>query len=133
MAEEDIRRKEQEIEAQRLRVEAKRLEIQEKKLQMAADQQLDEMVNQVTSPSTQAEKSKVAAGLLGIFIGALGIHKFYIGATGAGVAMLLISVLSCFILSPITWIIGFIEGILYLTKSDEEFHQQYTIGKKGWF
>lgn len=56
MAEEDIRRKEQEIEAQRLRVEAKRLEIQEKKLQMAADQQLDEMVNQVTSPGTQAEK-----------------------------------------------------------------------------
>ena len=132
MTEEDIRRKEQEIEAQRLRVEAKRLEIQEKKLQMAADQQLDEMVNQVT-PSTQAEKSKVAAGLLGIFLGAFGIHKFYIGATGAGVVMLLISVLSCFVLSPIMWIIGFIEGIVYLTKSDEEFHQQYTVGKKGWF
>lgn len=62
-------------------------------------------------------KSKIAAGLLGIFLGFIGVHNFYLGYTGKAVGQLLISVLSCFILSPISAIWGLIEGILILTGS----------------
>lgn len=62
-------------------------------------------------------KSKMAAGLLGIFLGAFGVHNFYLGNTGKAVAQLLISVLSCFSLSMISGIWGLIEGILILTGS----------------
>ena len=59
-------------------------------------------------------KSQMAAGLLGIFLGAFGVHNFYLGYTGKAVAQLLISVLSCFILSWVSVIWGLIEGILIL-------------------
>lgn len=62
-------------------------------------------------------KSKMAAGLLGIFLGAFGVHNFYLGNTGKAVAQLLISVLSCFTLSMISGIWGLVEGILILTGS----------------
>ena len=85
--------------------------------------------------------SKVAAGLLGIFLGWLGIHKFYLGYTKEGIVMLVISLVGiplCLILIgyPMIWamsIIGIIEGIIYLTKSDEEFERLYIQGRKGWF
>jgi TM2 domain-containing membrane protein YozV len=76
---------------------------------------------------------KIPAGILGILLGALGIHKFILGYTGAGVTMLLVSILSIGLLSPIMWIIGLIEGIIYLTKSDEEFVTTYIDGEKKWF
>lgn len=62
-------------------------------------------------------KSKIAAGLLGIFLGALGVHNFYLGFTGKAVAQLLISILSCGLLSFVSAIWGLIEGILILTGS----------------
>ena len=62
-------------------------------------------------------KSKIAAGLFGIFLGCFGVHNFYLGFTGKAVAQLLITVLSCFILSPISAIWGLIEGILILAGS----------------
>ena len=64
-----------------------------------------------------APKSKVAAGLLGIFLGGFGVHNFYLGYTGKAVAQLLITVLSCCVLSEISAIWGLIEGILILTGS----------------
>jgi TM2 domain-containing membrane protein YozV len=76
---------------------------------------------------------KIAAGICGILLGCLGIHKFILGYTGAGLTMLLITVLTCGVASPITGLIGFIEGIIYLTKSDEEFAQMYVRNKKAWF
>ena len=60
-------------------------------------------------------KSRVAAGLLGIFLGALGVHRFYTGHTGVGMIMLLITVLSFGTLSFVTGVWGLVEGILYLT------------------
>lgn len=60
-------------------------------------------------------KSKIAAGLLGIFLGCFGVHNFYLGYTGKAVAQLLITVLSCFVLSFASAIWGLIEGILILT------------------
>ena len=62
-------------------------------------------------------KSKIAAGILGILLGAFGVHNFYLGYTGKGVAQLLITLLTCFIASPISAIWGLIEGILILTGS----------------
>jgi TM2 domain-containing membrane protein YozV len=76
---------------------------------------------------------KIAAGICGILLGALGIHKFILGYTKEGVIMLLISVLTLGIASFIPAIIGLIEGILYLTKSDADFVATYVTGKKGWF
>ena len=59
-------------------------------------------------------KSRVVSGLLGLFFGSLGVHNFYLGRTGRAVAQLLITVLSCFLLSFISGIWGFIESILIL-------------------
>jgi TM2 domain-containing membrane protein YozV len=81
-------------------------------------------------------KSKIAAGLLALLLGGLGIHKFYIGATGAGVIMLVLWVFGWILLgipTAIISLIALIEGIIYLTKSDEEFYQTYELNKKAWF
>ena len=63
------------------------------------------------------QKSKMAAGLLGIFLGAFGVHNFYLGYTGKAVAQLLISVLSCGIFAVASEIWGLIEGFQILTGS----------------
>ena len=70
-------------------------------------------VNNATNNSVN-QKSKVAAGLFGIFLGSFGVHNFYLGFTGKAVAQLLITILSCGILSPVSAIWGLIEGILLL-------------------
>jgi TM2 domain-containing membrane protein YozV len=73
-----------------------------------------------------AEK-KIVAGIFGILLGGLGIHKFYLGYTKEGIIQL---ILGFFCIGSI---IGLIEGIIYLTKSDEAFVATYITGKKGWF
>ncbi|MCI0705326.1 MAG: TM2 domain-containing protein [Planctomycetia bacterium] len=78
-------------------------------------------------PATKQQSKKVVAGILAILLGGLGVHKFYLGYTTAGIIQIL---LSCVFLGGI---IGLIEGIIYLTKSDEEFIQTYQIGQKQWF
>ncbi|MCS7303690.1 MAG: GYF domain-containing protein [Thermoguttaceae bacterium] len=77
--------------------------------------------------------NRIAAGVCGILLGSLGIHKFIIGLTGPGIIMLLVTLLTCGIGGVVMSIIGIIEGIIYLSKSDEEFYQTYIVGKKGWF
>jgi TM2 domain-containing membrane protein YozV len=77
--------------------------------------------------------NKIPAGICGIILGGLGVHKFILGYTGAGLIMLLVSVLSCGTLYPVMHIIGLIEGIIYLAKSDDEFVRTYVDGRKEWF
>ena len=60
-------------------------------------------------------KSKIAAGILGIFLGSFGVHNFYLGYTGKAVAQLAITLCTCGIFSFVSGIWGFIEGILILT------------------
>ena len=67
-------------------------------------------------------------GVLAILLGGLGIHKFYLGYSKEGIIQLLLG-----LLCGIGGIIGLVEGIIYLTKSDEDFYQTYQVGKKGWF
>ncbi|MBO4876581.1 MAG: TM2 domain-containing protein [Ruminococcus sp.] len=78
-------------------------------------------------------KEKLPAGLLGIFLGGFGAHKFYMGYKKEALTMLLVSLLTCGIGASIMGPIGLIEGILYLTKTDDEFEDTYVFGHKGWF
>lgn len=83
--------------------------------------------------SNPRASNKIPAGICGIILGGLGVHKFILGYTGTGVIMLLVSVLSCGTLYPVMHIIGLIEGIIYLAKSDDEFVRLYVDGRKEWF
>ena len=69
--------------------------------------------------SVVPHKSKVVAGVLAIFLGVFGVHKFYLGKPGMGLLYLLFS------WTGIPALAGFIEGILYLVSSDEDFAQKY--------
>ena len=75
------------------------------------------------------DNKKVLAGVLAIMLGGFGIHKFILGYTKEGVLQILMSFFSCGLAS----VIPFVEGIIYLTKSDEEFYQIYQVGRRPWF
>ena len=76
---------------------------------------------------------KIAAGVCGILLGSLGIHKFILGYKTEGLIMLLVSILTCGLAAPVMFIIGFIEGIVYLTQSDSDFENRYVNNHRGWF
>jgi TM2 domain-containing membrane protein YozV/RNA polymerase subunit RPABC4/transcription elongation factor Spt4 len=80
-------------------------------------------------------KNRIVAGVLGILLGWLGIHKFYLGYTKQGLIMLLVTVFGSLIkIGPFVMaLIGLIEGIIYLVKSDEDFYATYVQNKKKWF
>ena len=81
------------------------------------------------TPPQQQENKKVLAGVMGILFGGLGVHKFILGYTNEGLIQIGITVITCGAGS----LLGFIEGIIYLTNSDEEFYQTYQANKKAWF
>lgn len=65
-------------------------------------------------------KSKIAAGLLAIFLGGFGIHKFYLGKVGVGI----VSLIFCWTYIPA--LIAFVEGIIYLCTSEDDFIRKYV-------
>ena len=75
-----------------------------------------------------AEK-KIAAGICGILIGGFGVHRFILGDATGGIIRIVLTFVTC----GLAAIIGLIEGIIYLTKSDEDFVNEYITNKKGWF
>ena len=87
--------------------------------------------------------NKIAAGLCGILLGGLGVHKFILGYTNAGIIMLagtlggtVLSIVTCgitFFIPMAIYVIGLVEGIIYLSKSDEEFVRLYVDGRREWF
>ncbi|MEK6152372.1 TM2 domain-containing protein [Flavobacteriaceae bacterium 3-367] len=83
------------------------------------------------------DNKKILAGILAIVLGGFGIHKFVLGYNKEGIIMLactlVLGVLTCGIAGWVIWLISLIEGIIYLTKSDEEFYNTYQVGKKPWF
>ncbi len=81
-------------------------------------------------PQYRPDNKKVAAGILAILLGGLGVHKFVLGYTTEGILQIVFSIITCGIAGSL---IGLIEGIIYLTKTDEEFYQMYQVNKKGWF
>lgn len=82
-------------------------------------------------------KDHVAAGLLAIFLGVFGVHKFYLGYHTTGFIMLSVTILGSLltigIAAGVVWLIGVIEGIIYLTKSQSEFEQLYVFNKREMF
>src|SRR5690554_974124 len=91
--------------------------------------------------SAGGDNKKILAGILAIVFGQLGVHKFILGYQKEGIILLGATVIGyatmCLIFGSFivmaTAIIGLIEGIIYLTKSDEEFYNTYQVGKKPWF
>ncbi|PWT90880.1 MAG: hypothetical protein C5B55_09015 [Blastocatellia bacterium] len=72
---------------------------------------------------------KIIAGICGILIGSLGVHKFILGYTTEGIIQIVITVVTC----GAGGVVGLIEGIIYLTKTDEDFVRTYIQNKRGWF
>jgi TM2 domain-containing membrane protein YozV len=70
---------------------------------------------------SEIANKKLVAGLLGLFLGALGIHKFMLGYTKAGIIMLLVTVLTCGFGGFVMGVIGLIEGIIYLAATPQDF------------
>ncbi len=94
-----------------------------------AKETFNDMKESWNEATNNGENKKLIAGILAIVIGSLGIHKFILGYTQEGIIQIVITIVTC----GLGGIIGLIEGIIYLTKSDEEFYQTYQVGKKGWF
>jgi TM2 domain-containing membrane protein YozV len=67
-------------------------------------------------------KQKMVAGILGILLGGLGVHHFYLGSTMAGV----IEIIATFVTCGVGGLLGLIEGILLLVMSDADFDQRYN-------
>ena len=101
-----------------------------------AKESVSEFAENAKETFTDSNK-KIIAGVLAVLLGGLGIHKFVLGYTKEGIIILVITfilgVLTCGIAGWLMCVIGLIEGIVYLTKSDEEFYNTYQAGKKPWF
>lgn len=113
--------------------------------------------NKPRSKYTQYNEKKIFAGIAGILFGAFGVHKFVLGYQNTGIIMLavtlgafIVGVVLTFALSAfwalsflasgifslggsVMGIIGLIEGIIYLTKSDKEFYETYIARQRDWF
>lgn len=106
------------------------------------NQQMQPPPNPASGQIPGADK-KLLAGLLGIFLGGFGIHKFVLGYQQEGIILLsaqliswILAFVSCGILAflpLLIFVVGIVEGIIYLTKSDEEFVNTYITNKKPWF
>jgi len=81
-------------------------------------------------PKSNLESKRILAGVLAILLAPFGIHKFILGYTTQGIIYLILSVFTC---GTLTSVLGLIEGIIYLTKTDEEFVYTYQLNKKEWF
>lgn len=88
--------------------------------------------NPIPPDRSQANSKKMAAGICAILLGGLGVHKFILGYNTAGLIMLLVTLLTCGVGGAVMGVIGIVEGVMYLTKSDEEFFQTYMVGQKEW-
>ena len=82
------------------------------------------------------DKNRIVAAILAFVLGGIGIHKFYLGKTTAGVLMLLggtVGWITFGFVPALVYLIAFIEFIIYLLKTDGDFHRDYVVGNKSWF
>lgn len=92
--------------------------------QVPQQQPYQQQYVQAPIPAGVKQKSKMAAGLMGVFLGGLGIHNFYLGRVGRGVVQLLMSLLSAGFLFGVSVIWSVIEGILILSsKPGSKWHK----------
>lgn len=88
---------------------------------------------QTNSSTGKPSEKKIPAGICAVLIGAFGVHKFILGYQREGIIMLLVTILTCGIGGGVMGVIGLVEGIIYLTKTDEDFDAMYVTGRKPWF
>lgn len=94
-----------------------------------------------SQPQYSQDNKRVLTGILAILLGHLGVHKFVLGYNSEGFVILIATVIGyatmCFFIGvfvlALTTLLGVIEGIIYLTKSDVEFYEMYQKNKKPWF
>ncbi len=84
---------------------------------------------QTVQPDPYRRQQKILAALLGIFLGSFGANKFYLGYNKEGVIQILVNLVTCGVGATVP----LIEGILYLTMSDQQFEDTYIKNKKPWF
>lgn len=97
----------------------------ETKFASAQELKISEIDMTMLTQQTQvkAEVSRIAAAVIGIFCGSVGIHRFYMGHTNAGIVYLVVGVVTA---GTVTSVVGLIDGIIYLLATDEEFQQKYA-------
>lgn len=89
----------------------------------------------------EAYNKKILAGVLAILLGHIGVHKFVLGYTTEGILLLVLGLVGyltmCIFIGYYMLLVGFaiglIEGIIYLTKTDNDFYDTYILNKKPWF
>ena len=104
----DIRKAEMLLEAERIKLEHRRLDLEQQRVNASA-----------YSVESAPSKSKVTAGLLALFLGGFGTHKFYLGKTGMGILYLV------FCWTYIPSVLALIEAISYFTKSDAQWAEEH--------
>ena len=88
-----------------------------------------EILDNNGNPIPQQESKRILAGIMGILFGYFAIHKFILGYTKEGIIQIVANICTF----GLATIIPFIEGIIYLSKSDQEFIATYQNNHKGWF
>ncbi len=76
------------------------------------------------------------AALLAFIAGGLGIHKFYLGKNTAGIIMLVVflgGIILAAIPTIIISVVAFIECVIYVVKSEQQFYDEYVVGDRAWF
>lgn len=96
---------------------------------------------QEARPQYTQDNKRILTGVLAILLGHLGVHKFVLGYNNEGFLILIATVIGyatlCIFIGifvlVLTSLVGLIEGIIYLTKTDAEFYEMYQKNKKPWF
>ena len=87
--------------------------------------------------AAEYRRDHIAAGLLAIFLGMFGIHKFYLGYNQTAFVMLAASILGGILTlglaAAVIWVIAIVEGVIYLSKSQTEFDEVYVKARREWF
>lgn len=106
---------------------------------------MSEENNSITPAPAKRTKDRSTATVLAFLLGWCGAHKFYMGYTSSGIVYLLIFLISLFMIFSfffsilgiftiyVPFVFSFVDAILYMTKTDEEFQNIYIEGHREWF
>ena len=107
-----------------------------KKVDFVAENGRATSVFPILSDFSIGEKNKWVAALAAFIVGGLGIHKFYLGKNTAGFIMLTVflgGILLAAIPTIIMSLVAFVECVIYVVKSEQQFYDDYVVGDRAWF
>jgi len=88
---------------------------------------IQDVSSSISGTAEKRDCNHVMAGLFGILLGTFGIHKFYMGQTQMGCLYIVAGVVTCGFGFAITWVVGIVEGIIYLSMTQAQFEQKYIL------